>query len=150
MVFCWFNFTNLLKNTLREEENHFLEGKNEFLEKIRNCVSSMSTRFSQLFSFVGCRGQLVLKEVEELKNLSIEINVSFRDDQPLLPLSGSRNSGGEKMVSVMLYIFSMQHLTKAPFRLVDEMNQVIFVLEHSTMLIDVRVWILGLRERLFR
>ncbi|GJQ14728.1 hypothetical protein GpartN1_g6519.t1 [Galdieria partita] len=110
-------------SVLHEEESHFVEAKECFLEGIRNQVASMNTRFTQLFSFLECRGELVLKEVEELKNLSIEINVSFRDDQPLLPLSGARNSGGEKMVSIMLYIFSMQHLTKAPFRLVDEMNQ---------------------------
>lgn len=83
----------------------------------------MNERFSQLFSLLECRGQLVLKNVEDLKNLSIEINVSFRDDQPLLPLSGLRNSGGEKMVSIMLYLFSMQQSMKAPFTLVDEMNQ---------------------------
>ncbi|GJD12492.1 Structural maintenance of chromosomes protein 5 [Galdieria sulphuraria] len=110
-------------SALHEEEIHFAEKRVHFLEEIRNHVSSMNARFSQLFSFLECRGELVLKEVEDLKNLSIEINVSFRDDQPLLPLSGARNSGGEKMVSIMLYIFSMQHLTKAPFRLVDEMNQ---------------------------
>lgn len=107
-----------------EEEKRFLEERDEFIDKMSNQIASMNERFSQLFSLLECRGQLVLKNVEDLKNLSIEINVSFRDDQPLLPLSGLRNSGGEKMVSIMLYLFSMQQSMKAPFTLVDEMNQV--------------------------
>ncbi|KAK4528746.1 hypothetical protein GAYE_SCF64G6692 [Galdieria yellowstonensis] len=110
-------------STLVEEEKRFLEERDEFIDKMSNQIASMNERFSQLFSLLECRGQLVLKNVEDLKNLSIEINVSFRDDQPLLPLSGLRNSGGEKMVSIMLYLFSMQQSMKAPFTLVDEMNQ---------------------------
>eukprot|EP00871_Galdieria_phlegrea_P005446 jgi/Galph1/5902/GphlegSOOS_G4633.1 len=83
----------------------------------------MNERFSDMFTYLDCRGQLTMSNTSDLKNLSIQINVSFRDSQPLLPLCGARNSGGEKMVSIMLYIFSMQTQTCAPFRLVDEMNQ---------------------------
>lgn len=36
---------------------------------------------------------------------------------------GSTQSGGEKSVSTMLYLISLQNLTQFPFRVVDEINQ---------------------------
>ena len=38
-------------------------------------------------------------------------------------LDAHRQSGGERSVSTMLYLISLQELTKAPFRVVDEINQ---------------------------
>ncbi len=53
----------------------------------------------------------------------IEILVKFRDNEPLQRLSGQRQSGGERSVSTILYLMSLQALSKAPFRVVDEINQ---------------------------
>lgn len=39
------------------------------------------------------------------------------------PLSSHRQSGGEKSVSIMIYVMALQGVVQMPFRLVDEMNQ---------------------------
>ncbi|EGD76813.1 hypothetical protein PTSG_08161 [Salpingoeca rosetta] len=64
----------------------------------------------------------------ELKKLNyedwgIEISVSFRKDEALQPLRAHHQSGGERSVSTMLYLMSLQRLTRCPFRVVDEINQ---------------------------
>jgi chromosome segregation ATPase len=38
-------------------------------------------------------------------------------------IQASVQSGGEKSVSTMLYLMSLQSLTQCPFRVVDEINQ---------------------------
>jgi chromosome segregation ATPase len=49
--------------------------------------------------------------------------VKFRRNEPLAPLSSTTHSGGERSVCTMIYMMSMQELTKVPFRCVDEINQ---------------------------
>ena len=39
-------------------------------------------------------------------------------------LTPFHQSGGERSVSTMLYLMALQELTKCPFRVVDEINQV--------------------------
>jgi len=50
--------------------------------------------------------------------------VKFRAENKLKELTSHFQSGGERSVSTMLYLISLQELTKCPFRLVDEINQV--------------------------
>ena len=47
----------------------------------------------------------------------------FRDNEKLVRLLSQRQSGGERSVSTMLYLLSLQALTSTPFRAVDEINQ---------------------------
>ena len=44
-------------------------------------------------------------------------------NEELQRLTGQRQSGGEKSVSTILYLLSLQELSRAPFRVVDEINQ---------------------------
>lgn len=53
----------------------------------------------------------------------IEILVNFRGQNELQRLDSHLQSGGERSVSTMLYLISLQDLTDCPFRLVDEINQ---------------------------
>jgi chromosome segregation ATPase len=39
-------------------------------------------------------------------------------------LTAWQQSGGEKSVATMLYMIALQEMTKCPFRVVDEINQV--------------------------
>eukprot|EP00179_Madagascaria_erythrocladioides_P021246 CAMPEP_0198335692 /NCGR_PEP_ID=MMETSP1450-20131203/20487_1 /TAXON_ID=753684 ORGANISM="Madagascaria erythrocladiodes, Strain CCMP3234" /NCGR_SAMPLE_ID=MMETSP1450 /ASSEMBLY_ACC=CAM_ASM_001115 /LENGTH=153 /DNA_ID=CAMNT_0044040375 /DNA_START=10 /DNA_END=471 /DNA_ORIENTATION=- len=82
----------------------------------------MSTKFSQLYSHIGCAGELHL-ETGDLKDIRLRIMVSYRNRNEMRELSGQTHSGGERMVATMLYHFALQNLTPAPFRVVDEMNQ---------------------------
>jgi hypothetical protein len=71
-------------------------------------VSSSGASFSPLFPLLH----------------SIEwANTSNRENEPLTTLDSHRQSGGERAVSTIFYLMSLQSLTKSPFRVVDEINQ---------------------------
>jgi structural maintenance of chromosomes protein 5 len=44
-------------------------------------------------------------------------------DRDMQVLSPAHHSGGEKSVSTIMYLLSLQGITKTPFRVVDEINQ---------------------------
>lgn len=46
-----------------------------------------------------------------------------RESEPLTTLDSHRQSGGERAVSTIFYLMSLQALTRSPFRVVDEINQ---------------------------
>ena len=50
--------------------------------------------------------------------------MKFRARDSLHVLTPFHQSGGERSVSTMLYLMALQELTKCPFRIVDEINQV--------------------------
>jgi len=54
----------------------------------------------------------------------VRIRVKFRDTEQLAELTPFQQSGGERSVSTVLYMISLQELTCCPFRCVDEINQV--------------------------
>ena len=54
----------------------------------------------------------------------IRIKVKFRDSEPMKDLDAYHQSGGERSVSTMIYMLSLQELANVPFRVVDEINQV--------------------------
>jgi len=49
--------------------------------------------------------------------------VKFRDDERLQLLTGERQSGGERSLTTILYLMSLTEEARAPFSLVDEINQ---------------------------
>lgn len=61
---------------------------------------------------------------DDYRNYGIKIRVKYRSSEPLLDLSASHHSGGERAVATALYMLAMQELTQVPFRCVDEINQV--------------------------
>ena len=54
----------------------------------------------------------------------VQIKVKFRAKDELHVLTPFHQSGGERSVSTMLYLMALQELTRCPFRVVDEINQV--------------------------
>ena len=50
--------------------------------------------------------------------------VSYRSNEALQELTNWQQSGGEKSVATMMYMIALQEMTKCPFRVVDEINQV--------------------------
>ena len=83
--------------------------------------------FSQFFSSMGFAGMVQLGKGEhenDFANYGIDILVKFRDNVPLQKLDPFKQSGGERSVSTALYMMALQHLTRVPFRCVDEINQV--------------------------
>lgn len=61
---------------------------------------------------------------ENYEKYGVQIKVKFRSKDSLHALTQFHQSGGEKSVSTILYMMSLQELTQCPFRVVDEINQV--------------------------
>jgi chromosome segregation ATPase len=59
----------------------------------------------------------------DFEQYGILIKVKFRQTGQLQVLSAHHQSGGERSVSTILYLVSLQDLTNCPFRVVDEINQ---------------------------
>ena len=63
-----------------------------------------------------CPSPLLLKQ-------NCQLTPVIRESEPLTTLDSHRQSGGERAVSTIFYLMSLQSLTRSPFRVVDEINQ---------------------------
>jgi len=94
--------------------------------KLRRLVETINENFKRNFAAIGCAGEVRLREDprgDRLDLWKLEIWVKFRAATDMHILDAHRQSGGERSVSTMLYLISLQELTRAPFRVVDEINQ---------------------------
>lgn len=91
---------------------------------------------------IGCSGEVRISEHADYDLWGIDILVKFRDTEALQLLTGQRQSGGvsrasrraeqqradfqrqERSLSTILYLMSLTELSRSPFSLVDEINQV--------------------------
>lgn len=60
---------------------------------------------------------------EDFCGQSMLANIHHSENEPLSVLDSHRQSGGERAVSTIFYLMALQSLARAPFRLVDEINQ---------------------------
>ncbi|KAI0920810.1 hypothetical protein AcW1_005022 [Taiwanofungus camphoratus] len=90
---------------------------------LEELVSSIGKRFSAAFDRLGCAGEIRISEHEDYDKWAIDILVKFRDDEKLQLLTGERQSGGERSLTTILYLMSLTEEARAPFSLVDEINQ---------------------------
>jgi len=73
---------------------------------------------------LGIRGEIGLDRAEaDYDKWGIQIKVAFRDNEKVQILTAQRQSGGERALTTVMYIMSLAELAKAPFALVDEINQ---------------------------
>ncbi|GIL71967.1 hypothetical protein Vretimale_599 [Volvox reticuliferus] len=94
-----------------------------WLPGIRKMVSAINASFSNNFKEIGCAGEVRLHEDEDFEKFAIQILVQFRTYEDMQLLTGTRQSGGERSVSTILYLIALQGVTETPFRVVDEINQ---------------------------
>jgi len=112
------------KSELESSQQDIAQEKEQWLPKLRELIKDIDTSFRQNFSRIGCRGEVTLDEQgDEFDKYAIEIKVAFRNNEEPQRLTASRQSGGERSLSTMLYLIALQNLTKSPFRVVDEINQ---------------------------
>ncbi|GLB34268.1 putative P-loop containing nucleoside triphosphate hydrolase protein [Lyophyllum shimeji] len=90
------------------------------LEKL---VASIGEKFSASFDRIGCAGEVRIRQHEDYEKWAIDILVKFRDTEKLQLLTGTRQSGGERSLTTILYLLSLTEEARAPFSLVDEINQ---------------------------
>ncbi|KAJ4478957.1 hypothetical protein J3R30DRAFT_3657097 [Lentinula aciculospora] len=86
-------------------------------------VGSIGQKFSAAFDRIGCAGEIRISENEDYDKWAIDILVKFRDEEKLQLLTGQRQSGGERSLTTILYLMSLTEEARAPFSLVDEINQ---------------------------
>ncbi|KAF3988211.1 hypothetical protein FT663_03525 [Candidozyma haemuli var. vulneris] len=92
-------------------------------EELSNMVETMSKVFQKNFITVASDGQVRLVKSERFQDWKLEILVKFRENSELKVLDHQSQSGGERAVSTIFFIMSLQGLTNAPIRIVDEINQ---------------------------
>ncbi len=112
---------------LNNHKNNFEQIKNDWNDQIEEMMKTISEKFSSLFRMLKCNGEVGLARPdnpEDFSQYGTCIKVSFRSDEKLQELTAWQQSGGEKSVATMLYMIALQEMTKCPFRVVDEINQV--------------------------
>ena len=120
-----------LENAHRDKADEIKNIENMWKPQLTQAVAKISSKFGEFFNqFNHAQGkiELVSENIETRAELKysewcIDILTKFRNDQPWKRLTSSSQSGGEKSVSTMLYLLSLQEVTTVPFRVVDEINQ---------------------------
>lgn len=101
--------------------------------RLDGLISQISDAFGGFFNKIKCAGEVSVFKAgpendtsgrdDDFENWSIMLKVKFREHEELSVLDSHRQSGGERAVSTMFYLMSLQRLSQAPFRVVDEINQ---------------------------
>eukprot|EP01117_Protostelium_nocturnum_P019773 TRINITY_DN865_c0_g1_i2.p1 TRINITY_DN865_c0_g1~~TRINITY_DN865_c0_g1_i2.p1 ORF type:complete len:923 (-),score=310.26 TRINITY_DN865_c0_g1_i2:106-2874(-) len=113
------------EETLQNSKAKIEELKGKWEGELEPLIAKVNKSFEKYFRQIGCLGEVVLAKDPNMdfEQYAIEIRVRFRDNEPLQKLDPNHQSGGERSVSTMLYLVSLQEITPCPFRLVDEINQ---------------------------
>lgn len=91
--------------------------------ELDDMVNQISAAFQKNFITVASDGQVEMVKLERYKDWKLQILVKFRENSELKVLDHQSQSGGERAVSTIFFIMSLQGLTNAPIRIVDEINQ---------------------------
>ncbi|KAJ1526232.1 hypothetical protein ONE63_009389 [Megalurothrips usitatus] len=100
--------------------------ENQWKTELNDLVQTISSNFGRYFREMKCAGEVRLytgNNEHDYDNYGLQVMVKFRDNEDLQELNAHTQSGGERAVSTAIYMLSLQELTPAPFRLVDEINQ---------------------------
>ncbi|CCM05532.1 uncharacterized protein FIBRA_07758 [Fibroporia radiculosa] len=104
-------------------ERQIKSARNNWQPALEALVQSIGQKFSAAFDRLGCAGEVRISENEDYDKWAIDILVKFRDHEKLQLLTGERQSGGERSLTTILYLMSLTEEARAPFSLVDEINQ---------------------------
>uniref|UniRef100_A0A6G1SB21 Structural maintenance of chromosomes protein 5 n=1 Tax=Aceria tosichella TaxID=561515 RepID=A0A6G1SB21_9ACAR len=101
--------------------------KERFLSKLDDVITVIDEHYQEFMSKLNYGGKVELywdtAHPDDFSSYGINIMVKYRDDEQLIPLSSTRQSGGERSVATMIYMLALQTKTTVPFRVVDEINQ---------------------------
>ncbi|KAI5184561.1 structural maintenance of chromosomes protein 5 [Nematocida homosporus] len=111
----------------KKEEQYSLTQKRSQESQLKQEITTIIEQIDQyaqvLFPLAGVRASIAPDFPSSPRRWQLQFKVQFRAEEKLEVLSSGRQSGGEKCVSIILYLLSMQRLTPSPFVLVDEINQ---------------------------
>lgn len=125
---------------LKDLNTKIADVRGQWEPQLDRLVSKISDAFSDNFEKIGCAGEVGIHKDEEFASWAIQIKVKFRyvlinfmlriltnnitrAGETLQILDSHRQSGGERSVSTIFYLMSLQSLARSPFRVVDEINQ---------------------------
>lgn len=116
-----------IKSALRELEIAREETKKNWLPRVQEVIEVIDKNYREFMQKLCYDGQVRLDfnsdQPENFSFYGIMILVKYRDNEQLIPLSSTRQSGGERSVATMIYMLALQSKTTVPFRCVDEINQ---------------------------
>jgi structural maintenance of chromosomes protein 5 len=113
-----------INQALQEISDKIKEVRGKWEPKLDKLIGQISSSFSFNMSQINCNGQVdIHKDDDDYDQWAIIIHVRFRENEALTRLDSHRQSGGERAVSTIFYLMSLQSLTQSPFRVVDEINQ---------------------------
>jgi chromosome segregation ATPase len=99
------------------------ERLSEWVENVRNVGHKLNTHFGEGMGGLRYTGEVHLVQNGLICDYEVRLMVSFRRESGMVELTGTRQSGGERAVSTVMYLMALQRMTRAPFRVVDEVNQ---------------------------
>lgn len=99
------------------------ETRNNWEPRLDALAKQISSSFAHNMGQINCNGSVEIFKHEDYDQWAIEIFVRFREGETMTRLDAHRQSGGERAVSTIFYLMSLQTLTRSPFRVVDEINQ---------------------------
>jgi structural maintenance of chromosomes protein 5 len=112
-----------LQNGFQELADEIEQIKGQWKPQLIDLVKEINNAFGDNFAKINCVGEVSVYEDEDFSQWAIHIRVRFRENEQLSILDSHRQSGGERAVSTIFYLMSLQSLAKSPFRVVDEINQ---------------------------
>ncbi|XP_046855168.1 structural maintenance of chromosomes protein 5-like [Xenia sp. Carnegie-2017] len=121
--------TQIIANNSHEIQNKDTQLetlKESWLKPLKELLAKINEKYSGFFRKLQCAGEVSLAAEDGEANYEkygVQIKVKFRSKDSLHVLTQFHQSGGEKSVSTILYMMSLQELTQCPFRVVDEINQ---------------------------
>lgn len=112
-----------LTESIASSEIELKNSRVEWEHQIDKCIREIDTKFAYYFKLMRCSGRIELKKDDDFSQWGIDILVSFRARNNARRLEMHSQSGGERSVTTMIYLLTLQNVTECPFRLVDEINQ---------------------------
>ena len=112
-----------LNAAVEEISTKLQETRNKWEPKLDALTRQISSSFAYNMGKINCNGHVEVDKNEDFDQWALQIFVRFREGEQMTRLDSHRQSGGERAVSTIFYLMSLQTLTRSPFRVVDEINQ---------------------------
>ena len=114
------------QSSLEKAKTDFETARDKWLGQLEALISEINNKFTDFFNRLDCKGEIAIyrgRDEKKYEDYGVSIRVTYRSNEPMKELDRFVQSGGERAVATAVYLLSLQDLTKAPFRWVDEINQ---------------------------
>jgi len=119
-----------LDTAFAELEGNIKTIRDQWEPQLDALVGKISHAFGISFERINCAGAVSVFKGgpaegadRDFENWAVQVQVRFREGEQMSILDSHRQSGGERAVSTIFYLMALQSLSRAPFRVVDEINQ---------------------------